>query len=80
MKRAVVILRNGDKLSVYVPYQRRRPSGAAKSNHEIRHWLNVKEALYGCYFTTFNPEMNFANALEAGYEMILDKRHENTER
>jgi len=44
---------------------------SVKNNYEIHHELNVRGALYGCRFSSYNPQMDFTLALNSGWvEMV----------
>ena len=69
MKNLVISLIKGDKRSVYISVQK-RPELLAPLIHKLR----VKSALYNCVVSTYHPEMNFENSLNAGSIIEEDNR------
>jgi len=44
---------------------------ADKNNYDIHHNLNVRGAIYGYRFSSYNPNMDFTLALESGWTKIF---------
>lgn len=45
-----------------------------KSLFEYQHKARIKQILFGEVFTYYHPEMDFTNALNAGFKILTDKR------
>ena len=71
IKNLVIELEKDGKRSAYISIQR-RPELLAPLHHKLR----VKTAIYGCVISTYNPEMNFDNAIKSGSKIVYDNRSE----
>lgn len=67
----IILVRPNGTKNVYIELKYK-----GKTNAETRHILQRKAVIYGYdLFSTYNPEMDFNNALNAGYIIELDNRH-----
>jgi hypothetical protein len=71
IKHLVIEIEKDGKRSAYISVQR-MPAPLAPLHHKLR----VKNVVYGCLINVYNPEMNFDNALNAGWKILYDKRDE----
>jgi hypothetical protein len=71
IKNLIIELEKDGKRSAYISVQR-RPELLAPLHHKLR----VKSIVYGCHIHVYCPEMNFNNALSAGWRILYDNRNE----
>ncbi|HYD92027.1 MAG TPA: hypothetical protein VEA37_11150 [Flavobacterium sp.] len=68
MKNEVITIQTNIGLLTYLTY-RRKNKKEIKTNHQLKHQLNIKQALFNQHFTYYHPEMDFT-----GLNIISDNR------
>lgn len=69
IKNTIIELEKEGKRSVYISVKR-----IPELLFPLHHKLRVKSIIYGCHIHVYNPDMNFDNALKAGWNIVLDNR------
>jgi hypothetical protein len=69
IKNLVIELEKDGKRSAYISVHR-RPELLVSLHHKLK----IKNIVYGCVISVYNPEMNFENAIKAGWKIIFDNR------
>ena len=51
----------------YRAFRKRKGRASDRTLYDIQHRLRVKSIIYGCIFHTYHPDMDFTNAVNAGW-------------
>ena len=51
----------------YKRFRKKKSRAADRNLFEIQHRLRVKVIIYGCFFHTYHPDMDFTIAEQAGW-------------
>lgn len=69
MKNVVIRLQKDGKQTIYIALKKRTELLAP-----IQHKLRIKCAIYNSVVSSYHPDMDFTNALNAGWTIVEDNR------